>query len=177
MGSELARPPGTRPPGTRRPPPFCLCTTQRFVSVQHRNCLCATQKLSLFYREHIVSGQKLAKNQELAKIGRRATVLRFAGMGEHPTGLRKPLGLFLDPKNGQKNFFLPPWPPCWGEPLRAGYTGPPQQGDSNLGWVGGHQWGQSWRDRPPPAARPQASPLLFLCNTEICLCNTEIGSV
>ena len=34
---------------------------------------------------------------------------------------------------------------------------PPQQGDSNLGcgcgWVGGgeHQWGQSWRDRPPPA--------------------------
>ena len=33
---------------------------------------------------------------------------------------------------------------------------PPQQGDSNLGRVGGHQWGQSWRDRPPPpAARPQ----------------------
>ena len=32
---------------------------------------------------------------------------------------------------------------------------PPQQGDSNLGWVGGHQWGLSWRDRPPPA-RPQA---------------------
>ena len=75
--------------------------------MQHRNCLCATQKLSLFYREHIVSGQKLAKNQELAKIGRRATVLRFAGMGEHPTGLRKPLGLFLDPKNGQFFFFAP----------------------------------------------------------------------
>ena len=34
--------------------------------------------------------------------------------------------------------------------------GPSQQGDSNLGWVGGHQWGPSWRDRPPPpAARPQ----------------------
>ena len=107
MGSELARPPAARPPAARRPPPFCLCTTQRFVSVQHRNCLCATQKLSLFYREHIVSGQKLAKNQELAKIGRRATVLRFAGMGEHPTGLRKPLGLFLDPKNGQFFFFAP----------------------------------------------------------------------
>ena len=30
---------------------------------------------------------------------------------------------------------------------------PPQQGDSNLGWVGGHQWGRSWRDRPP-AHRP-----------------------
>ena len=32
---------------------------------------------------------------------------------------------------------------------------PPQQGDSNLGWVGGHQWGLSWRDRPP-ARRPPA---------------------
>ena len=31
----------------------------------------------------------------------------------------------------------------------------PQQGDSNLGWVVGHQWGRSWRDRPP-AARPSA---------------------
>ena len=30
----------------------------------------------------------------------------------------------------------------------------PQQGDSNLGWVGGHKWGLSWRDRPP--ARPPA---------------------
>ena len=36
----------------------------------------------------------------------------------------------------------------------AAWRLPPQQGDSNLGWVGGHQWGLSWRDRPPaPAAR------------------------
>ena len=35
---------------------------------------------------------------------------------------------------------------------------PPQQGDSDLGWVGGHQWGPSWRDRPPPARPPPARP-------------------
>merc|ERR1712185_167475 len=41
---------------------------------------------------------------------------------------------------------------------------PPQQGDSNLGWGGEHQWGRSWRDRPPPARPPPAgahfSPIL-----------------
>ena len=63
------------------------------------HCLCFTQK-------HIVSGQKLTKNQEWANV-RRATVLRFAGMGEHPTGLREPLGLFLDPKTGKQFFFAP----------------------------------------------------------------------
>ena len=30
----------------------------------------------------------------------------------------------------------------------------PQQGDSNLGWVGGHQWSQSWRERRPPTRPP-----------------------
>ena len=40
--------------------------------------------------------------------------------------------------------------------------------------MGGHQWGLSWRDHPPPARRhPQASPLLSLYNTEICLCATQ----
>ena len=60
---------------------------------------------------------------------------------------------------------------------------PPQQGDSNLGWVGGHQWGQSWRDRPPAARRPPAGrPTVSLCNRHnvslcnthnVCLCNTK----
>ena len=39
-----------------------------------------------------------------------------------------------------------------------GLCSPPQQRDSNLGWVGGHQWGQSWRDRTTarlPARRVQ----------------------
>ena len=49
-----------------------------------------------------------------------------------------------------------PGAPAGGVPVRAVYTGPPQQGDRNLGWVSGHQWGRSWRDRPPPARRPPA---------------------
>ena len=75
--------------------------------MQHRNCLCATQKLFLFYREHIVLGQKLAKNQDWAQIGRRATVLSIWTGENDPTGLPEPLGLFLDPKTAQFLFFAP----------------------------------------------------------------------
>ena len=98
----------------------CVIATQGHcvIATQGHCCLCATQKLFLFYREHIVFGQKLTKNQDLAKIGRRATVLRFAGMGEHPTGLRKPLGLFLDPKKGQF-FFFDPLAPLLGGALKG----------------------------------------------------------
>ena len=60
---------------------------------------------------------------------------------------------------------LPSPPP----PLSQRLNYPPQQGDSNFGcgcgWGGEHQWGQSWRDRPP-AARPQASPCCLCLNTE-----------
>ena len=30
---------------------------------------------------------------------------------------------------------------------------PPQRGIAILGGWGGHQWGWSWHDRPPPATR------------------------
>ena len=48
----------------------------------------------------------------------------------------------------------PPWGPMGPRgvpmgPREALSHCPPQQGDSNLGWVGGHHWGLSWRDRPP----------------------------
>ena len=77
---------------------------------------------------------------------------------------------------------LGPLGPCWGVPVRAVYTGPPQQGDSNLGWVGGHQWGLSWRDRPPPAAArhpPPAGlpPFVSVQHRDLSLCNTGIVSV
>ena len=111
VGSELARPPGTRRPAPAGLSPLCLCTTQRFVSVQHRNCYCFTQ-------EHNVSGQKWAKHQKLQEMGRRGIVMRFAGMGEHPTGLPEPLGLFPAPKTGKKNGAPPggPGPPAGGSP-------------------------------------------------------------
>ena len=80
------------------------------------SCLCFTEK-------HIASGQKLTKNQECHQMGRRATVLSIRGGENDPTGLPEPLGLFLDPKMGKKKIVLPPWPPCWGQPLRACYTG------------------------------------------------------
>ena len=95
--------------------------------------------------------------------------VHMAGLGRylhevHPTGLPEPLGLFPAPKMGKTHFSLrpgPPWAVAVGQPLRAGYTGPPQQGDSNFGcgcgWVGvgvntsGVRVGAT--ARPPPAAR------------------------
>ena len=79
-----------------------------------------------------------------------------------------------------------PHPPKIAIPLLGGKTQipceygviTPSRGDSNLGWVGGHQWGLSWRDRPPPAARhPPAArrpPPFCLCATQkLFLFNTE----
>ena len=37
-------------------------------------------------------------------MGRRGIVLSFAGMGEHPTGLPEPLGLFPAPKTGKQKW-------------------------------------------------------------------------
>ena len=92
--------------------------------------------LFLFYREHIVSGLKLAKNQKWAEMGRRATVLSMRGWENDPTGLPEPLELFLEPKTGKKRKMSPCWGSalqgrlhwlpsvaCWGQPLRACYTG------------------------------------------------------
>ena len=53
-------------------------------------------------------------------MGRRATVLSIWGGENDPTGLPEPLGLFLDPKNGQKEILCPP---AGGQPFRAVYTG------------------------------------------------------
>ena len=64
-------------------------------------CIYLTQK-------HIVSGQQLTKNQECHQMGRRATVLSIRGGENDPTGLPEPLGLFLDPQNGQTKLFCPP---------------------------------------------------------------------
>ena len=99
-----------------RPPTRHPQASPPSVSVQHRNCLCATQKLSLFNREHIVFVQKLTKNQKWAEMGRRATVLSIRGGENDPTGLPEPLGLFVDPKNGQTNLFCPPGPPAGESP-------------------------------------------------------------
>ena len=49
----------------------------------------------------------------------------------------------------------------------------PQQGDSNLGWVDGHRWGLSWRDRPPATAAARAQALCD-CNTgRLCDCHSR----
>ena len=79
------------------------------VSVQHRNCFWFTQK-------HIVFGQKSAKNQKLAQIGRRATVLSIWTGEIDATGLPEPLGLFLDPKTTNKKKIAPLAPLLGGSP-------------------------------------------------------------
>ena len=50
-----------------------------------------------------------ATNQKCQEMGRRGIVSRFAGMGEHPTGLPEPLGLFPAPKTGKTFFGGHPW--------------------------------------------------------------------
>ena len=106
------------PPAARR---LCVIATQGHcvIATQGHCCLCATQKLSLFYREAHCLGQKLAQNPRWAQISCRATVLSIWTGEIDATGLPEPLGLFLDPNNGQNNFFFAPLAPCWGAALQG----------------------------------------------------------
>merc|ERR1712185_556696 len=56
----------------------------------------------------------------------------------------------------------------------------PPAGDSNFGCGcgggGGHQWGQSWRDRPPPAARPPPAQLCVVATQGHCVVATGLGN-
>ena len=66
------------------------------------------------------------------------------------------------------------------ESLTKCFLIPLQQRDSNLGWVRGHQWGLSWRDRPPPGTGPPPTglpPFVSVQHRILSLCNTEIASV
>ena len=99
-------------------------------------------------------------DQQIQHVTRGVTVAPFGVFGAGkliPRASRSHRDTSRPPKRANK-FFFDHWAP-WALGLN-----PPQQGDSNFGclWVGWgeHQWGQSWRDRPPPpdaadARRPQ----------------------
>ena len=121
------------------------------LSVKQRQFLCCTETISVLHRDKSLCCTE-------TKGG------RPAGAGRAGAGRSRQLRPHWCPPTHPRLLS-----PCWGGKLQQGPMGamgphgvflagpdgahPPQQGNSNLGWVGGHQWGLSWRDRPAPAAR------------------------
>ena len=103
---------------TRR---MCCCHT-RTLAASHI-CVCGTQK------QH-VSGQKITQKSKMSRNGSPWLRLVPSGRDSASHGPPGAIGTTPGPQNGQKKFFFanfpplgPPGPPCWGQPLRAGYTG------------------------------------------------------
>jgi len=83
-----------------------------FVSVSHRTAM--------------LLGRKYTKNQKCHQMGRRGSVWRATGADRLPRASRSHGDTSQAQKRPTKKIvppFVPPRPPCWGQPLRAGYTG------------------------------------------------------
>ena len=78
--------------------------------------------VSLWTQNHPGLGRKITKNQKIHEIGRRGSVWRDNSAVLLPRPPRTSWDRSPGPA-GKSSFLGPPWAPCWGQPLRAGYIG------------------------------------------------------
>ena len=115
-----------RPPAARHPqasPLLCLYNTEICLCATQKLCLCNTEIVSVLRRAHCFwaeIGQKSRIGQNWSPCHR----FEVCGYGGASHGPQEAIETIFGPQKRAKKKMLPPWPPCWWEPLRAVYTGP-----------------------------------------------------